>query len=171
MFIHKAFTFSIVLAACLPASPVAAQPQDIVVTAQPSVIIEWAARVGGDIGRHMAFPREALGQDVGGGVVRVQFRGSETGKPSDVMIKTSSGSRQLDAAGARAVRRIATLNPLPDGIAPDQKYEAVLLFAASEQDRDRQFAILKADAVRQNQRLAERRAGLASAPILIAVGR
>lgn len=171
MFIHKAFTFSIVLAACLPASPVAAQPQDIVVTAQPSVITQWATRVGGDIGRHMAFPREALGREIGGGVVRVQFRGSETGKPSDVMIKTSSGSRQLDAAGARAVRRISTLNPLPDGISPDQEYEAVLLFATNEQDHDRQIAVLKADSARHNQRLAERRAGVASAPILIAVGR
>lgn len=171
MTIRKTIAVSMILSSLFPFASLSAQPPDIVVTAPSTEIAQWSTRISRDLDQNMAFPNRVPGREIGSGIVRVQFRAGESGEPTQIAVRKSSGSRQLDAAGVRAVSRVSTLYPLPNGIANGQMYEAALLFATDQQAHDRQMAMLKAEAARRNHWLAKHPAEVAAAPILLTSGR
>lgn len=81
----------------------------------------------------------------------VKFLCSESGAPSDVTLVKSSGSKQLDAAALRAVKKVVSLHPLPDGMLSTQKYQAMLLFAKDEISHKRQMVQLRQKALEANK--------------------
>jgi len=156
------FTSSIIVSvmlALLPAGAMAAEKQ-ILVTAPEVSLTQWSGRVVRALERNLTYPIPIRGAP-NQGVVSVKFLCSETGTPSEVAIVKSSGSRDLDAAAVRAITRIATLHPLPDGIAHDQPFQANIIYATSQKKLDRQIAALLAEAQNRNAWFANRSEKLA----------
>jgi TonB family protein len=89
---------------------------------------EWSQLVEQTIDRHLAYPFFFRSGDFRQGQVQVTFLCSEDGRPASVSVEKSSGSYQLDRAAMRAITRVTSLHPLPEGITHEQKYRAVLLF-------------------------------------------
>ncbi len=145
--------------ALLPAGAIAAGKQ-IVVTAPEVSLNLWSGRVVRALDRNLYYPMPIRGE-LNEGVVSVKFLCSEDGTPFKVTIVKSSGSRDLDASAVRAVTRIVTLHPLPDGITHDQPFQANILYAASQKKLDHQIAVLLAEAKNHNARFANRSEKLA----------
>ena len=137
------------LAAALLAVPVIARTAESAPGA-PLTLVVWSQRIGQELDRRMYFPSIPLGREKPSGVVRVKFACSESGRPDQVSVYQSSGNRWLDKAALDAVRKVATLHPLPDGMSHQQRYVATLLFAQSPEDYDRQIGVLRAAAVNNN---------------------
>lgn len=129
-----------------PTSVQAGPDQGIHVTARPVTVVQWAQHTGKLLDRSLArnpnWPTQAEG------IVAVKFLCSETGAPSNIAVLQSSGSKRLDEAAMKAVGRIATLHPLPDGVTHEQKFVATVLFANDSQSYWRQL-----DSLRQTARL------------------
>lgn len=152
-----AFTSSIIasaILALLPAGAVAADKQ-IVVTAREVSLDTWSGRVVRAMDRNLDYPMPIRGEP-NEGVASVKFLCSEDGSPSQVMIVKSSGSRDLDASAMRAVARIATLHPLPQGITHDQPFQANIIYATSQKKLDRQMAALLAEVRNHNASIVNR---------------
>lgn len=146
---------SIIASAMLALPPVAAMAAEkpIVVTAPEVSINQWSGRVVRALDRNLDYPMPMRGEP-SEGVVSVKFLCSNDGTPSQVVVVKSSGARDLDASALRAVSRIATLHPLPDGITHDQPFQANILYATSQKKLDRQLADMFAEAKNHNARLA-----------------
>ncbi len=137
---------------------------DIVVLA-PSVEA-WSTKVFGDIDRNLRYPTPLLGMPLSEGMVAVKFNCSETGEPAGIELSSSSGHSDLDKATMRAVRRIATLHPLPQGVSRDQRFLVRVLFARSSEELNRRTAEMRAQANAHNARIMSDRGSLAALEIL-----
>ena len=154
MTVFTSYIIASTMLALLPAGAMAAQKQ-IVVTAPEVSLNAWSGRVVRALDRNIDYPIPIRGEP-NEGVASVKFLCSEDGTPSQVAIVKSSGSRDLDASAVRAVRRIATLHPLPDGITHDQPFQANIIYATSQKKLDRQMAALLAEAKNRNAWLENR---------------
>lgn len=142
-------------------------PDDIVVLAPAhKEVIAWSARVGQDISQNMRFPRDLSSSEAPEGLVQVTFKCSEDGRPSDVALLETSGSRRLDRAGMAAVQRVQSLHPLPNGIDHNQVYKAQLLFETDDGNgrARKELAAMRAKADRSNASLLQRRSNMAMVP-------
>ena len=158
-------------AASLLAPAHAAQQQSknqIVVTATPLTVDQWAARTSRSLQGRLHYPVYLMGREPNEGTVRVRFRCSEDGAPSAVTLAGTSGHRELDNEALRAVGKIRTLHPLPDGITHDQQFQAVVLFAANRESYDRQAAAIRDEAMRRNALAAQASHG--GAPMAVSIG-
>lgn len=131
---------STALALLLAAPAATAAQEDVVVTAP--TLEQWSAKMARELERNIDYPPPYHGRQYSEGVTRIRFACSETGAPAELSVLRSSGDRRLDKAALRAVGRIKTMHPLPAGITHDQRYAAVILFAASELSRDEQMRAL-----------------------------
>ena len=160
---------SAAMLSAIPPSVAYTQPDtSITVTAKHSAVSEWSKRVGNKLSQNLEYPRTVTLNEPDSGIVRVRFVCDPSGTPSQIVLKSSSGSRHLDEAGLRAVTRINNLGPLPTAFASDQKFEAALLFSTDEASHDRQLRILKAEAVERNRWLAQHPAEAAAAAYQLA---
>ncbi|MBR0553817.1 energy transducer TonB family protein [Stakelama marina] len=129
------------------------------VTAPTLTIERWSKGITRKLNRNLDYPvrfHQAGGfHQPSEGVVRVNFRCTETGAPTAITLAKSSGHRELDRAAMAAVQRIKTLHPLPAGIGAGQRYQALLLFALDQQSHDRQLAKLQQEADRRNAALGQ----------------
>jgi periplasmic protein TonB len=155
------------LVLAIPAVAAAAPPApDIVVVAsQDAELQRWVARVERGISQKMRFPRTLGPEKYAQGVVDVTFMCSEDGTPSKVAVVGSSGSRQLDRAGLRAIGRVDTLHPLPSGISHGQVYKAHLLFARTAAQAKRAIA-LRDEGQTSNSHVLARRQTTASLALM-----
>lgn len=126
------------------------QGKSIVVVGERLSLADWSKKMTGSLERHMIYPEYLTRIEPNEGVVRVSFLCSEEGKPTAVTLLDSSGHHEIDEAALRAVRHIPTLHPLADGLTHAQRYQAVLLFAKSQESHDRQIAAIREDAARRN---------------------
>ena len=110
----------------------------------------WSSRVFEDLSRVTKYPGGIGNLPAPEGVVGIKFNCSESGAPENVTLVEKSGHRDLDNATLRAVRRIASLHPLPAGMKHQQAIIVRVLYANSEQDTRRKLAKLQADAARSN---------------------
>jgi TonB family protein len=153
-------------------APAYAAPQQpkkaIVVTAKAPTVDQWAALTSRSLENHLRYPAYLLGRGPNEGTVRVRFRCSEDGAPSAVTLAETSGHRELDNEALRAVGKIRTLHPLPDGITHDQQFQAVVLFARDQASYERQIASAKYKTMRRNA-LASR-ASHGGAPMAVSIG-
>lgn len=111
---------------------------------------QWSQRVEKALDQQIRYPTLMGGQPFATGLVRVKFNCSENGSPDKVSLAKSSGSGALDRAAIRAVKRIVTLHPLPDGMKHDQQYQAVLLFENDPVRHERAMKTVRDDAVKSN---------------------
>ncbi len=113
----------------------------------------WRDRVQKALDRGLHYARPMPGMGNASGIVRVKFNCSDTGRPDKVTIARSSGSRRLDRMALKAVDRIATLHPLPQGFRHDQSIEAMILIAyGSEREYRQKRDRMIAEAKRRNAR-------------------
>ena len=130
-----------------------AQPPSSINVLAVQSIGEWSDRIARQLGDGVIYPRPFLDrngvQDYHQGLAKVVFQCGDDGRPADVRILKSSGAYDLDRAAVMAVKRIATLRPLPDGLRTDRGFQAWILFSSDEQDYARQM-----DALRQEARMA-----------------
>jgi TonB family protein len=147
--------------ACLAAAALAAASLPSATAAQATAdshhqatqrvaLADWVQRVEAELARKLAF-RTMNGREPESGVVRIKFNCSEDGRADKVSVLRSSGSRMLDIAAAKAVKRIAVMHPLATGINTDQIYYADILFAAGNDEYyQRRMASLQDGAMRNN---------------------
>lgn len=141
---------------CVPLVGVAqAQPTEpeVTVTAPTPVPFEdWAQRTEQKIDANLRYPRPMHGAPRDEGIVDVTFLCSDSGYPAQVTLDRSSGSRQLDRAGLRAVQNVGSLHPLAYGMKPNQVYRARLFFAQDDMwgGAQRRYGALRDDATRHN---------------------
>ncbi|MGZ8350566.1 MAG: energy transducer TonB [Allosphingosinicella sp.] len=131
--------FALIAALTLGASPAAASP--------PQDFRAWLADA---IDRNMEFPA-ALERSHDSGVATVRFSVDGNGRPVDVQIVESSGSRVIDRA---AMRTIATLD-VPAG-APAGPHLAVLQYGTEVGSADATELAGEMDAATGNAQLALR---------------
>ncbi len=136
--------FAIAALAAAIASPVLAQD------AAPVTLAAWSARVEKALSHTITYPTRVAGREVGSGVVRVRFSCSESGRPDRVSLYQSSHDPELDRLAVRAVSRMATLHPLPDGMTHGQQYVATILYARDRANYAAQVRQLRAAAVKGN---------------------
>jgi protein TonB len=122
----------------------------VVVTAPTLTVDQWSANMTRSLERQLRHAVHSNGPRPNEGLVRVNFRCSEDGTPSAVALASSSGHRDLDRAALRVVSNIPTLHPLPQGITHDQRFAALILFANDQLSYNRQMAVLREDAAREN---------------------
>ena len=146
-------------------------PSSITVQAGHETVSQWSARVGQSLDAQLVYPKPMGTAGYNQGLAKVGFRCAEDGRPGDVALIASSGSRDLDRAAMQAVRRIQTLHPLPDGITHDRSMQAWVAFAPDEDTlkqmtrathRAAEMANARVEKDRQTQQVAS-----ASAPALI----
>lgn len=158
--------------ALLAAAPLTAMPPTppapIVVMARPVSLATWSGLVTRSLEANLRYPAGILGQDPHEGVVRVRFLCSASGQPGNVSLQTSSGAHDLDREAVRAIARIPTLHPLPNGMDATQRYEALVLFANSHERHDQQMIAVRkemaASAVRFGNRVPELAMGIMLVP-------
>ncbi|NIJ31937.1 TonB family protein [Sphingomonas oligoaromativorans] len=131
----------------------------ITVQAQHETVGEWSQRVGRSLSGELAYPSKAGPDDNAQGLAKVSFRCSDDGRPGEIAVLSSSGSHDLDRAAMRAVKRIPTLHPLPDGIGHDRAFQAWVAFALDEDSLKRMTNAAHRDADRMNARVERDRAG------------
>jgi periplasmic protein TonB len=141
--------------------------RDIVVVGDQESVDHWKGRVGRELADNLVAPRQIGMQDYPDGVVRVRFHSSETGAPDGVAVSGSSRSVALDRAAVRAVKRIPTLHPLPDGVAHDRMMEAWVIFASSDAQADRMKRGLERE-VRIARAMSTDQRAAAVTPIVVA---
>jgi protein TonB len=110
-------------------------------------IAEWSQRMQSELERRMIYPIGTFNKRPNG-MVRIKFNCSEDGRPSNVTLLKSSGNASVDHAAMRAVRKMASLHPLPTGFTPATSYEALVLFATGAQDL--RVAADKAERIKRN---------------------
>jgi TonB family protein len=131
----------------------------ITVEAQHETVGQWSQRVGHSLGDVLAYPQSAGRDENPEGLAKVSFRCSDNGKPGDVTVMSSSGSRDLDVAAMRAVKRIPTLHPLPDGIGHDRPFQAWIAFALDPDSLKKMMVAAHRDADQMNARIEKDRSG------------
>jgi len=136
----KRFLSMVIAGACLFAPTSRATAQSTGTAEEHVTLAQWSSRVTRALEHGLSYPPGLLGKASNEGVVTVKFNCSDSGSPAAVALEKSSGSRDLDTAALRAVSHIATLHPLPDGVVHGQKFQALVLFATSEDSKD---AIMK----------------------------
>ena len=139
------------------AAPVVAQtqPKEIVVTASPRevALTNWSSRVQANLEDQMQMPRLVGANFSHDGLAEVSFVCSDSGKPDQITLAKSSGSLRINKAALNAVRGITSLHPLPEGMRPNQKFLAQLLFINSVdngRDADRRIKALQKAAAKHN---------------------
>jgi TonB family protein len=131
----------------------------ITVEAQHETVGQWSQRVGRSLGNELAYPQSAGRDENPEGLAKVTFRCSDSGKPGDIAVMSSSGSRDLDRAAMRAVKRIPTLHPLPDGIGHDRPFQAWIAFALDPDSLKKIMVAAHRDADQMNARIEKDRSG------------
>lgn len=145
------------VAAALSCAPALARDrgQDVTITARPLTVVEWSRGVGKQIDRNLRYPTSMVGRQADEGIVSVRFVCGEAGSPANLVIDRSSGSRALDRAAMRAIAQLNGLAPLPQSVGQNQRVIAMVMFAASQEEHDRQVVKVK-DYVRQQIALGKR---------------
>lgn len=146
----------------------------ITVTAGQESIAHWASRVGRDLNDNLVYPHMLGVSGDNEGIVRVAFRCSDGGTPSDVHIYKSSGHHELDRAAMRAVNKLSTLHQRPDGISAGMPMQAWIVMALSEDSQKRMLASLNREAQLANaaaQNKLTERAGADEAPLVLLAAR
>lgn len=148
-----------------------AAPSSITVQAGQETVSQWSERVGQSLDAVLVYPKPMGIANYNQGLAKVSFRCAEDGRPGNVALIASSGSRDLDRAAMQAVQRIQTLHPLPEGITRDRAMQAWIAFAPDEDSlkqmtrathRAAELANARVEQARQTQQVAS-----ASTPALI----
>lgn len=142
----------------------------IMVEGPAPTLAAWSGQVTRALENKLRFPASLAGQEPHEGVVRVRFVCSDTGRPSNISVQSSSGAHDLDREAMRAIGRIPTLHPLPEGLARDQRYEALVMFANSPDRHRRQMAAAKREVAASAERYGRRAPDLAMGIMLVPAG-
>jgi len=130
------------------------------VVSAPPTLAAWSTRVYRSLDDHLVYPKGVLGR-YSTGVVAVKFKCSEAGAPADIALYTSSGAHDLDEATLRAMRRIITLHPLPDGMPHNQQFIMRVLFADSPESAAQQIRQISREAATANAWFGKRATAIA----------
>lgn len=108
-----------------------AQPvlsQTIVVTPEVSHQ-EFVERVSRDLDRQLLAASRYRNAPSGEAISIVRFTRDNDGRASNVKLYRASRKHGFDRIAMRAVSRLRSLDNLPDGVGPDQLYQANIIFA------------------------------------------
>ena len=174
MFLRAALPLATLLVVPTAALDAKQSPPEITVVAPVNGEVRaWSTRIGQEINQTMRYPRALGSGQRQEGIVDVTFRCSEDGRPSEVALVNSSGSRKLDRAGLSAITTLRSLHPLPAGVGHDQVYRAQMLFAVDDGSgswRERLGALRnKGDRSNDSLMLRRDRPGVASVVTLMPV--
>ena len=118
---------------------------------QAVTLEQWTKRMQQELDKTIVYPQAMMGSPLGRGIVRVKFNCSEDGHPDKVSLAKSSGHREFDRAAIKAVQKIVSLHPLPDGMGGDQVYQAVVMFdTVADSNHWRRMDEINAEAAKRN---------------------
>lgn len=126
---------------------------------------QWSQRVQSLLQKQLHYPASLMSGRRNSGIVRVKFNCSEAGRPDQVTLVKSSGAFELDRAAMRAVSRIVSLHPLPDGLKSGQRFEAAIVFADTIDDP--QLKLIAAEQTKRNQWYRDSAMTAQATPILL----
>lgn len=149
MYNIKILCASLSVLSLMQASALAQPDHGIQVTAKPVTVVKWAQRTGQLLDRSLARTRNWPAQD---GIVAVKFICNDAGVPTNIALLKSSGSKKVDDFAVKAVGRIPTLHPLPEGVSHGQKFVATVLIAQDQNSYWRQMKGLRQSAQQQNEK-------------------
>lgn len=164
MFVVAVATASVLLPGSAIAESVQPPGDDIVVVAP--TLEAWSQQVFKNVMRNLHYPELMPGRPVSTGIVAVKFACSEDGSPMGVALQKSSGRQNLDAATVRAVKRVPTLHPLPQGIGAGQQFIVKVLFSDSAYTGSKLAAKMRAEAARHNARVLSQTTNVAVLVVL-----
>lgn len=130
---------AILSASVLVGTPLAAQQQEdgesIVVTSQLPMK-EWANSISQELSQHLNRSQGASMRDEASGIVQVRFDCDLDGRPTNISLYNRTGHRSLVNRAIRALGKLDTMHPLPQGVRPGQPFLANMVFATSEQQSE-----------------------------------
>lgn len=159
----------VALCACL-ALPVAVSarqgPRQLTVVAptQDTISYEkWTDRTASRLSRSIRSAASLYRDSASTGYARVQFRLGEQGEPENVALAGSSASSSINRISMRAIRSMGSLYPLPQDVRSGSKFEAWIIVANDDAERETMLTSLRAEHRVQTMAQAE-----ADRPVLIA---
>lgn len=108
-------------------------PSSIVVMPVPSQEV-FVERVSEDLERQLN-RNTGIRNDVSGeGIAIVRFVRDTEGSPAEIRMMRRTGNSGLDRLAIQAVRRLSTLEAVPEGVGPGQIFQANIVFANTDHD-------------------------------------
>jgi TonB family protein len=150
--------------------PVTAQAAQLGTTSPTPALDRWTAEAQRSLQRTLSDPRP-IGKPSGPeGVVDVAFRIDAAGRPAEVAVFHSSGSRSVDGQAAKAVRHIRTAT-VPRAV--DRTYLARIFFVGGDGtfDDTRRREVVSRTAAANGWATADARAGDGRGTLLLAARR
>lgn len=115
----------------------------IVVESRHDAVKQWASSVSRELDSRLIYPTYGVIGEPPTGIVTVRFNCVGDGTASNVVVTRHSGDRQLDRAAVYAVSHLKSLHPLPGLLATNQRVQANIFFASSEDQLKFQTAQLR----------------------------
>ena len=143
----------VAVATSLALSPAGIQAQNVdIVVSSNRAIDRFVQDVSRDLERELNRPtRAALFYSQGSGVSQVLFECGPDGKPTNISMYSKAGDASVDRRARRAVAKIHSLHPLPQGVDQNQLYLANVIIAEDAREYDQLSAELNQ---RETQRIA-----------------
>ena len=138
----KKLVFAAVVASLiLPSAGIQAKNTQTV--KRPDIVVSSGRSIGNfvedvayDINRELNRPQLRPAYSEGSGVSQVLFECGPDGKPVNLKMYHKAGSPAVDRAARRAVSKIRSLHPLPQGVGQDQLYLANIIIAENQSQYD-----------------------------------
>ena len=127
----------------MPGTSLAQNNRTIVVESRHDPVKKWASAVSQDLESRLIYPTYDGRGPTPTGIVTVRFNCAGDGKASNVVVTRHSGDRRLDRAAMYAVSHLKSLHPLPGLLATNQRVQANIFFASSEDQLMSQTAQLR----------------------------
>lgn len=110
-------------------------------------LARFSERVSADVSHTLAQSPSVADARARSGTVTIGFKANPDGTARLITLLQSSGHADLDRRATRAVRRLSSLRPTPQGIGPNQRFSMTVLFAEGSEsyprERRRQLANAK----------------------------
>ncbi len=136
--------FKATLAAALSMAaivPAMADDEPILVHSQ-AAFAQWQADVTNSLDRRLVSAERSSRLTPESGIVQLRFTLDENGKPQGIRTVTSSGDWSTDRVAISAVRGLNQLDEAPVANVQGQTFQANIIFAKSEAQRDKLAAKL-----------------------------
>lgn len=134
----------------LPATVTRADNQ-IVVQSQRLALQKWVGAVSQRLDRSLdrAVRRPMHSYSDIEGFASVSFRCGSDGRPTEMTLNGSSGDKHIGKIAMRAVSGLESLHPLPDSVAPGQRFRANIIIAYDHASLERYARQAKAEEERR----------------------
>jgi hypothetical protein len=145
----------VIMAGLFAGSAVAGQPGNDIEVSAPTSVAAWRDNLARNLDYNLdsEIRQSTMTGSVPTGMASVRFTSGKNGKPEGIEFTRKAGNRRLNSMAKDVVEGI-TLHPLPAGMDGSQVFIANIVVASDDRALDRDLAILRDEAQRQNRMAA-----------------